>query len=103
MNWFGSNWIWIAVALGVLALHFFGHRHGGHGSGHSHRRRSGGAVDDRLQSPEARPLASTEPSERDAMARSHAPGNPAPWRDAVPSTASDRATGRDRPSHRHGC
>jgi hypothetical protein len=31
MNWLSNNWIWVALALGFVAFHFFGHRHGGHG------------------------------------------------------------------------
>lgn len=36
MTWTGSNWIWILFALGMFAMHFFGHRHG-HGSAHGNR------------------------------------------------------------------
>lgn len=37
MEWLGSNWIWIAIVVGFIALHWFGH--GGHGSGHGHHSR----------------------------------------------------------------
>ena len=44
MEWLASNWIWIALIVGVVALHRFGH--GGHGYGghghHSHRREARG-------------------------------------------------------------
>lgn len=32
MNWLSSNWIWVALALGFVALHLVGHR--GHGYAH---------------------------------------------------------------------
>ena len=32
MDWIQSNWIWIALGIGFLALHMFGH--GGHAHGH---------------------------------------------------------------------
>ncbi|KKM71747.1 hypothetical protein LCGC14_1427490 [marine sediment metagenome] len=32
MQWVIDNWIWIALGVGVIALHMFGHGgHGGHG------------------------------------------------------------------------
>lgn len=34
MNWLSSNWIWVALGLGFVAFHFFGHRHGRHSNGH---------------------------------------------------------------------
>lgn len=30
MGWLSSNWIWILVIGGFIALHVFGHGHGGH-------------------------------------------------------------------------
>ena len=34
MQWFASNWIWIVFAVGMIAMHLFGHggrsRHGSH-------------------------------------------------------------------------
>jgi len=47
MEWIGNNWIWIAFALGFIALHMFGHGHGhrrgdgGHGCGRRDRQPSG--------------------------------------------------------------
>jgi len=29
MEWLASNWIWVALVLGMLGMHLFGH--GGHG------------------------------------------------------------------------
>lgn len=43
MNWLSSNWVWVALALGFIAFHFFGHRHGGHGNRH-HGHGADGAV-----------------------------------------------------------
>jgi hypothetical protein len=104
MTWFGSNWIWIAVALGVLALHFLGHRHRGHGSGHSHRRRSGDTADDGPQLPGARPYTGAEPTNGEAMVHDHAPSTPESQRDSAPNIANDGAASEDRRAHRrHGC
>ena len=42
MEWTLQNWVWILFAVGMVAMHLFGHGgHGGHGSqcgpgGHSH-------------------------------------------------------------------
>ena len=34
MEWFQTNWIWIALGFGFIAMHLFGHAgHGGHGRG----------------------------------------------------------------------
>ena len=38
MEWLANNWIWIVFAVGMLAMHMFGH--GGHG-GHGGRSRHG--------------------------------------------------------------
>lgn len=35
MDWLQSNWIWFAIAAGMIAMHFFGH------GGHSHGRDDG--------------------------------------------------------------
>lgn len=32
MEWISQNWVWVLVAVGMIAMHMFGH--GGHG-GHS--------------------------------------------------------------------
>ena len=35
MEWLSQNWVWILFAVGMIAMHMFGHGgHGGHG-GHS--------------------------------------------------------------------
>jgi len=33
MQWITDNWIWLALGGGMLAMHLFGHRKGGHGQG----------------------------------------------------------------------
>ena len=38
MEWFSQNWVWVLFAVGMIAMHMFGHGgHGGH-SGHGNRR-----------------------------------------------------------------
>ena len=32
MDWFSQNWVWVLFAVGMIAMHLFGHGgHGGHG------------------------------------------------------------------------
>ena len=31
MEWFSQNWVWVLFAVGMIAMHMFGH--GGHGNG----------------------------------------------------------------------
>ena len=52
MNWLSNNWIWVALALGFVAFHFFGHRRGGHGNAHQGHHADAGA-DNRSPSPDA--------------------------------------------------
>lgn len=34
MEWLSENWVWVAVAAAMVAMHLFGHGgHGGHGGG----------------------------------------------------------------------
>ena len=34
MEWFSQNWVWVLFAVGMIAMHMFGHGgHGGHGGG----------------------------------------------------------------------
>ncbi|VAW22510.1 hypothetical protein MNBD_ALPHA12-2174 [hydrothermal vent metagenome] len=35
MQWITDNWIWLALGLAMLGVHFIGHRKGGHGAGHA--------------------------------------------------------------------
>ena len=37
MEWFSENWVWVVVAIGMIAMHAFGH--GGHGGHGGHRSR----------------------------------------------------------------
>lgn len=41
MQWLASNWIWVALVVGMLGMHLFGH--GGHG-GHGGRRDAEGSA-----------------------------------------------------------
>jgi len=52
MNWLSNNWIWVALVLGFIAFHFFGHRHGRHGHAHRGHPANAGA-DGRSASPDA--------------------------------------------------
>jgi hypothetical protein len=83
MNWLASNWFWLALVLGMFAMHFFGH--GRHGySGHHH---GGTDEPDRYRGgPDDRPGSSLD---KEASSSGHAGhGDDA------------RATGH---RHRHGC
>lgn len=32
MEWISQNWVWVLFAVGMIAMHMFGHGgHGGHG------------------------------------------------------------------------
>lgn len=42
MEWLSQNWLFIAVAVGIVAMHLFGHA--GHGS-HGDQRRDGESKD----------------------------------------------------------
>ena len=42
MEWISQNWVWVLFAVGMIAMHLFGHgghgghgEHGGHGAGQS--------------------------------------------------------------------
>ena len=57
MEWLANNWIWIAFAVGILAMHLFGHSgHGGHGGRSRH-----GGHDDRSDPQEAKKSVEAEP------------------------------------------
>ena len=42
MEWFSQNWVWVLFAVGMIAMHGFGHGghgcHGGHGGHGGHDR-----------------------------------------------------------------
>ena len=67
MQWLGNNWIWIVFAVGMLAMHMFGH--GGHG-GQDRRSRHAGHSDgsdphEAKESVETEPVAGTvSPADR---------------------------------------
>ena len=57
MEWLANNWILIAFAIGMLAMHLFGHRgHGGHGGRSRH-----GGHDDGSNPQEAKKSVEAEP------------------------------------------
>lgn len=33
MSWLAENWLWLLLGGGMVAMHLFGHRHGGAGGG----------------------------------------------------------------------
>ncbi len=36
MEWISQNWVWVLFAVGMIAMHMFGHGgHGGHGGNQS--------------------------------------------------------------------
>lgn len=82
MEWLASNWIWIALVIGFIALHRFGH--GGHGfGGHGHHTRRSERRDPELSQAGAELPAGTGPTAR---------------------AANDVANiQEERKRHRHGC
>ena len=48
MEWFSQNWVWVLFAVGMIAMHMFGHGgHGGHGAHGGHGDASSGDQNDR--------------------------------------------------------
>lgn len=43
MEWFSQNWVWVLFAVGMIAMHMFGH--GGHGGHGGHCGHAGGHAD----------------------------------------------------------
>ena len=38
MEWLSQNWVWVLFAVGMIAMHLFGHGgHGGHGGNDNHQ------------------------------------------------------------------
>jgi hypothetical protein len=105
MNWLTNNWVWVALALGFLAMHLFGHGgHGGHGSGHGHGRHGDGDANTRPQSPEAQTSGTAQPSEPDRAAHSHGSGVPGFRPGSSPIAAGDGVATQQRSAHeRHNC
>lgn len=111
MNWIASNWIWLALGVGVLALFAFGR--GGYGmshSGHDHGRRGQEGQSDRLDETTAGPRST--PATRvgsDNIAvppTGHAHGAFAANQAALATehAGHDSAAGQAEPRrHRHGC
>ena len=60
MEWIAQNWVWVLFAVGMVAMHMFGH--GGHGGHGGHR----GGHDDakRTRNDNARPPSEQGPGHR---------------------------------------
>ena len=112
MEWLGSNWVWLALGVGALALFVFGR--GGCGmshGGHDHNRRAEGS------DPNDRPRETTVPPLLTPAAKVGSDGRAPPsigHAHAVPPVnegaralehagheSGDRQAGSSR--HRHGC
>lgn len=100
MKWLQSNWIWIALGVGFIALHMFGHS--GHGHGHSGRSRFGGR--DRDSTNGAADAPSTIQDHNGAIPATAANSNDPAWRGTADHTGHDSSpTTADTKRHRHGC
>ena len=87
MEWLSNNWIWIALAAAMVAMHTFGHGHGGHRHG---RRASRGA--------------DTGPPSDTARERGGAPADEAGARAPAAATTAAATEGEHRHGdRRHGC
>ena len=42
MDWLLENWVWVLIGIAFVALHLFGHGHGGHGGHRQHDGRGAG-------------------------------------------------------------
>lgn len=86
MEWLQSNWVWIALGIGFVALHWFGHGGHGHGGHGRYGRR------DRDRANEA-PGASAEHEHASTTATSAANSN-CPARRMTPVTGPRRSLPR---------
>lgn len=48
MDWLLENWVWVLIGIAFVALHLFGHGHGGHGGHRQHDERGAGTKGGRL-------------------------------------------------------
>jgi len=39
LDWLLENWVWVLIGIAFVALHLFGHGHGGHGGHRQHNGR----------------------------------------------------------------
>ena len=96
MEWLQNNWLWIALGVGFVAMHMFGHGgHGGHG-------REGG---DDARNPKPPNDVTTAPSAdqtgaNGAVPRAANPTNPALG--GMPGRSNHAAAPTDEKRHRHG-
>ncbi len=100
MEWIQNNWFWLALAVGFVAMHMFGH--GGHRHGHGGHGREGW----RSSKPKADETA--EPGTEDANLSGNTSATVASNLTAARGVpAHDGHSGTPTPSeqnrHRHGC
>ena len=48
MDWLLENWVWVLIGIAFIALHLFGHGHGGHSGHRQHDGRRAGTKGIRL-------------------------------------------------------
>jgi hypothetical protein len=100
MEWLQSNWIWIALGVGFIAFHVFGH--GGHGNAHGSHSRRDRRDEDRTNDVPAAPTA--EHTHADGSAPRADTPNAQALRNAPAHAGSDASpTSTDGKRHRHGC
>lgn len=111
MNWLISNWIWLALGVGTLALFAFGRSGCGMGhSGHDHRRAGEGDQSGHPRETTAgsfsTPAARVDTADTPLQPAGHAHGAPAGNETALATEHAGHgsAPGQADPHrHRHGC
>ncbi len=101
MEWLQSNWVWIALGIGFVALHWFGHSGHGHGHGHGGHPRSGRRDRDQTNDSTRAPTDHGHPSTTAATAAN----SNDPARRGATDHADHGASPKpvDSRRHRHGC
>lgn len=99
MEWLQSNWVWIALGIGFVALHWFGHS--GHRHGHGGHSRSGRRDRDQTNDTTRAPTDHGQPSTTAATAAN----SNDPARRGATDHAGHGASPKpvDSRRHRHGC
>lgn len=100
MQWLQSNWIWILLVVGFVAMHMFGH--GGHQHGHSRRNGDGwrdpNSTDDTTAEAEVqRTRLSSNPSGTAGL------NEPAQGGASTHAGHAASPTSAEGNRHRHGC
>lgn len=100
MEWLQDNWLWIALGVGFVAIHMFGH--GGHQHGHSRRNGQDGRDQDSTNDIASEPqVQRTQPS---GSASTTSGSNEVAQSGAT--THAGHAASKDSSDgnrHRHGC